>query len=102
MRSSTLEILHLPMRSYEAFEEEIEREREYFAKNPELAPNTSWHWRRWIEFFQSGRLREEYESQFLDPPVAEQHLAEGRIVPETRLADWWINERNPERIDEIA
>ena len=58
IRSSSLEVLHLPMRSYGAFQEKIERGREYFAKNPELAQNTGWHWRRWIELFQSGRLRE--------------------------------------------
>jgi Glycosyl transferase family 2 len=93
IRSSSLEILHLPMRSYESFQEKIERGREYFAKNPELAPNTGWHWRRWIELFQSGRLREDYEKQFPGPEVAEILLAEGRVVPETRLADWWAHDQ---------
>jgi hypothetical protein len=92
-QSSSFEILHLPMRSYGAFQEKIERGREYFAKNPELAPNTGWHWRRWIDLFQSGRLRDEYEKQFPGSEVAEVLLAEGRVVPETRLAEWWTNEQ---------
>jgi hypothetical protein len=43
---------------------------------------------------QSGRLREEYESQFLEASAAETLLAEGRIVPETHLADWLSNRQN--------
>jgi Glycosyl transferase family 2 len=93
IRSSSFEVLHLPMRSYESFQEKIERGIAYFAKNPELDPRTGWHWRRWIELFQSGRLREEYQSQFLEVDSAEAFLAEGRVVPETRLADWWTKER---------
>jgi hypothetical protein len=93
-----LEILHLPMRGYEAFQEKIERGMGYFAKNPELHPNVGWHWRRWIDLFQKGRLREEYESQSPNQSVAEALLAEGRVVPETRLAKWWANERSRESV----
>ena len=100
-QSSTFEILHLPMRSYAAFQEKIERGTEYFAKNSELAPNTGWHWRRWIDLFQSGRLREEYEKQFLRPEVAEILLEEGCVVPETRLADWWTNEQRRSGSDHL-
>lgn len=90
---SSCEILHLPMRSYEAFQEKIECGIGYFAKNPELGPRTGWHWRRWIELFQSGRLREEYEEQFPDTNTAQALIAEGRIVSERRLAEWWTNEQ---------
>lgn len=89
LRSSVLEVLHVPMRGYEAFQEKIERGAEYFAKNPQLAPSTGWHWRRWIELFQSGRLLEEYGKQFPDKETAQALLAEGRIIRETHLADWW-------------
>jgi glycosyl transferase family 2 len=90
---TSCEILHLPMRSYEAFQEKIECGIGYFRKNPELGSRTGWHWRRWIELFQSGRLREEYEKQFPGPQVAEILLAEGRVVRETRLAEWWANDQ---------
>jgi hypothetical protein len=93
VRSSSFEILHLPMRSYQAFQVKIERGMGYFAKNPELGPGTGWHWRRWIKLLQAGRLREEYQSQFPEAPLAEALLAEGRVVPETRLAEWWTNEK---------
>jgi hypothetical protein len=86
-QSSVFEILHFPIRGYEAFLEKIECGREYYANNPELEPRVGWHWRRWIAVLEKGQLREEYESQFLDPPVAESLLAQGRIVRETRLAD---------------
>ena len=88
---SSLEILHLPMRNYEAFQEKIERGIEYFAKNPELHPNIGWHWRRWIELFRSGRLPEEYENQFPVAGDARELLSQGRLVEERRLADWWEN-----------
>ncbi len=71
VRSASFEVLHLPMRSYESFQEKIERGIGYFAKNPEFDPGTGWHWRRWIELFQSGRLREEYQSQFPEAPSRE-------------------------------
>ena len=93
IRSSAFEVLHLPMRSYESFQEKIERGIGYFAKNPELSPGIGWHWRRWIELFQSGRLRDEYQSQFPGAVSAAVLLADGRVVPETRLADWWTREQ---------
>jgi len=93
MRRSSLEILHLPMRSYESFQVKIACGMGYFAKNPELDPIIGWHWRRWIDLFQSGRLREEYQNQFLEGSAVEALLKEGRIVPEMRLANWWANER---------
>ena len=91
--NSSCEILHLPMRSYEAFQEKIECGIGYFAKNPELGPRTGWHWRRWIELFKSGRLREEYGEQFPDANTAQALIADGRVVSETRLAEWWTNEQ---------
>ncbi len=99
--SASLEVLHLPMRGYGAFQEKIERGREYFAKNPELAPSTGWQWRRWIELLQSGGLRQEYEEQFPDEKTAQALLAEGRLVPETRLAQWWTNEQRRQAVDHL-
>lgn len=93
IQSSSFEILHLPLRSYESFREKIERGMGYFEKNPELSPATGWHWRRWIKLLQSGRLREEYESQFPEASVVEALLVEGRFMPERRLADWWTNKK---------
>jgi hypothetical protein len=83
------QILHLPIRSYAAFQKKIECGIGYYAQNPELGPGTGWHWRRWIDLFRAGRLREEYESQFLDREIAMSLLSEGRVEPETRLAGWW-------------
>ncbi len=96
---TSLEVLHLPMRGYGAFQEKIERGTEYFAKNPELDPSTGWQWRRWIGLLQSGRLREEYEEQFPDQVTAQAFLAEGRLAPETRLTQWWTNEQRRAAVD---
>ena len=89
------QILHLPIRSFHAFQEKIRCAIDYYAKNPEFAPAIGWHWRRWIALYQEGRLREEYARQFLDRPAVEAFLTERRIVWETRLADWF--ETNEQR-----
>lgn len=100
--SSRCEVLHIPMRSYAAFQEKIERGTEYFAENPELHPKTGWHWRRWIELFHAGQLRAEYEAQFPEARMAQDLLAQGRVVRETRLADWWrINEQRRPTSDHL-
>ena len=90
----SLEILHLPVRTYESFERKVEGVMDYLARNPEFGPGTGWHWRRWIELLKAGRLRQEYESQFLEASAAKSLLAEGRIARETRLTDWLGNQRN--------
>ena len=91
-QSSSMEILHLPMRSYEAFEGKIECAIKYYAQNPELGIGIGWHWRRWITLFEKGQLREEYDTQFLEASKTDLLFAEGRITPETRLADWFTNQ----------
>lgn len=84
----SMEILHLPIRGYEAFERKVESVERYFAANPEFKAGQGWHWRRWIGLLKEGQLRKEYESQFLDRSLAESLVAKGYIVRETRLADW--------------
>lgn|GEM_PF-5012250 len=83
------ELLHLPIRGYEAFQRKMECAIGYYANNPEFKLGTGWHWRRWMALYEEGRLPEEHAQQFLDPSKAEALLAEGRIVRETRLADWF-------------
>ena len=96
-QSSSMEILHLPVRSYKAFEEKIECAVKYYAQNPELGPGIGWHWRRWITLLEKGQLREEYEKQFLEASEADSLFAEGRIARETRLASWLTNQPNLRR-----
>ena len=86
--SSSMEILHLPVRGYEAFKRKVESVERYFAANPEFKAGQGWHWRRWIALLEKGQLRKEYESQFLDRSLAESLIAKGYVVRETRLADW--------------
>ena len=35
-----------------------------------LPPGWGWHWRRWIRLHEEGRLREDYEQQFVSPERA--------------------------------
>jgi Glycosyl transferase family 2 len=95
MRDPSMEILHLPIRGYASFQRKIEDTANYFAANPEFGPRTGWHWRRWIDLLKAGRLRQEYENQFLDAKTVASLIAEKRIVEERRLVEWLHKECQP-------
>ncbi|WP_430523016.1 hypothetical protein [Ponticoccus litoralis] len=59
-------IAHLPFSSYERFERKVNNARLVFERfDAEHSGNKAWHWRRWIEIQKNGKLREEYDRQFL-------------------------------------
>ena len=66
-----LRFLHFPMRGFDKFEKKIQNTAAWLNDNPHLSVTWGWHWRRFIRFHQNGRLREEYEAQFVSPAQAE-------------------------------
>ena len=93
MSDPSMEILHLPIRGYASFQRKIEDTVDYFAANPEFGPGIGWHWRRWIELLKIGKLREEYNSQFLERNSAEALVAGKQIVEDRRLAAWLLKKQ---------
>jgi len=56
--------------------------------NPHLSPGWGWHWRRWIHLEKAGRLREDYERQFVSAERANELVAEGTCAVDTTIAAW--------------
>ena len=83
-----LRFLHYPIRGFDAFEAKIAAAVSFFELNTHLEPWWSWHWRRWIRLNRDGRLREEYESQFLSPARAQELITDGGCTVDDTIANW--------------
>jgi len=88
---SELRFLHYPIRGYDKFQTRIANAAAFFVENTHLEPWWSWHWRRWIRLSQEGRLREEYESQFLSPARAQELVRDGICTVDETVANWIKN-----------
>ena len=60
----------------------------WLADNPHLPPGWGWHWRRWIQLEKDGRLREDYERQFVSPERANELVGDGTCAVDTTIAAW--------------
>ena len=83
-----LRFLHYPIRGYDKFQTKIANVVSVFENNPHLEPWFGWHWRRWIRLNQAGRLREEYENQFVSPARAEELIRDGVCSLDETIANW--------------
>jgi hypothetical protein len=83
-----LRFLHYPIRGFDKLETKIVGATAFFEKNTHLEPWWSWHWRRWIRLSQEGRLREEYESQFLSPERTQELIRDGVCTVDETVANW--------------
>ena len=99
-----LKFLHYPIRGYGALVTKVAHTTTWFAENPHLEawPWWGWHWRRWIRLEKAGRLREDYDAQFVSPTRAEELVREGTCsIDETvanRIALWRRERRSwPEK-----
>ncbi len=88
-----LRFLHYPIRGFDKLEAKVTAGIAFFEKNTHLEPWWSWHWRRWIRLNQEGRLREDYESQFLSPAQAQELVRDGICTVDETVANW-IKDKN--------
>ena len=86
--ASDLYILHYPIRGYEDFRQKVLNAEKWFADNPHLPPNWAWHWRRWIQLAKAGRLREDYERQFVSTERATELIADGTCKVDRTITGW--------------
>jgi hypothetical protein len=86
-----LRFLHYPIRGFDELEAKIAAANAFFEKNSHLEPWWSWHWRRWIRLNQQGRLREDYESQFVSPGRAHELVRDGICTVDETVANWIKN-----------
>jgi glycosyltransferase involved in cell wall biosynthesis len=86
--SDQLYILHYAVRGFESLRAKVDNTKAWLDDNKHLAPGWGWHWRRWIHLHEEGRLREDYDLQFVSPERAQQLVREGICVVDTTIADW--------------
>ena len=83
-----LRFLHYPIRGFDKLEAKVQSAVAFFEENTHLEPWWSWHWRRWIRLYREGRLREDYESQFLSSAQTQELIREGVCSVDETIATW--------------
>jgi hypothetical protein len=86
--TSDLYILHYAIRGYEEFRQKVRNTQKWLEDNPHLPPGWGWHWRRWIQLEKAGRLREDYDCQFVSAVRATELVADGTCAVDTTIAAW--------------
>ncbi len=94
--SDQLYILHYPIRGFESLRTKVEHTADCLDENRHLPPGWGWHWRRWIRLYDEGRLKDDYDQQFVSPARAEELVREGICVVDDTIATWIAkNQRTP-------
>lgn len=74
-------IMHVPFTTRERFRRKVVAIRERLATfGARFAPGEAWHWRRWLELDDAGRLDAEFDRQFIDAARLEALSALGIIA----------------------
>lgn len=88
IETSEFRILHYPIRGFDKFEQKVKNVKTFFENNDHYEDWWGWHWRRWMRFNEAGRLREEYENQFVSAARAEELISQGTCSIDRTIADW--------------
>ena len=83
-----LYILHYAMRGFESLRIKVRNTASWLESNRHLEPGMCWHWRRWIHLEEQGRLREDYDQQFVSPERARELVQQGICVVDETVARW--------------
>lgn len=87
--------LHYSIRGFDKLEKKVSNSAAWLKDNPHLQswPEWGWHWRRWIRLNQAGRLKEDYENQFVSDARAEELIRDGTCMVDMTISNW-IEHRN--------
>jgi hypothetical protein len=86
-RSSKLEILHFPLRSYEQFERKIANGGRAYEQSRGLKPEIGATWRYLYEVYRQGDLERYYRKKCLSIDNLDQALSSGLVVKDPRLLE---------------
>ena len=86
--SDQLQILHYAIRGFETLLVKVHNTAAWLDDNKHLGQALCWHWRRWIHLYEQGRLRDEYDQQFMSPARAQTLVQAGICSVDTTIADW--------------
>ncbi len=76
------------MRGFDSLCQKVQNTAAFLATNSHLPLGWGWHWRRWIRLHEQGRLRDDYDLQFVSPERAGELVQEGVCVYDHTIADW--------------
>jgi glycosyltransferase involved in cell wall biosynthesis len=82
-----IDILHVPLRSWEQFKTKIKNGGSAYASNNNVGPDVGWHWRNDYERLKRGELLTEYQARCLSPRKLSDGLSSGEIVPDLWLSN---------------
>jgi glycosyl transferase family 2 len=91
--AADLRVLHYPVRGFERLQTKVANMAAFFEVNTHMQPPLLWHWHRWLRLEQEGRLREDYERQFVSPRRAEQLIRDGVCTVDDTIATWFGERR---------
>ena len=94
-----LHVLHYQIRGFDTFQTKIDNAAVFFEDNNHLEAWWGWHWRRWIQLNREGRLREDYENQFVSPARAEELIRDGICTVDETITNWVKSKNRPPRLD---
>ena len=83
-----LYILHYALRGFGELETKVRNIAAWFEDNKHLAGLWGWHWKRWLRLHEQGRLREDYNNEFLSPERAAELIREGVCSIDDTIATW--------------
>lgn len=73
-------IAHLPFSSYDRFQRKVENIRQSIELQPSYhSRSTGWHWKRWIEIDNDGKLRSEFNRQIVSESDIHTLRTEGAV-----------------------
>ena len=84
--AGSIEILHVPVRSYAQFANKIAKGGAAYERNQELPKEVGHQWRRLHATQQDGTFDAEWQKLLLTDEEVEAGLADGTLVEDTRLA----------------
>lgn len=74
-------IVHVPMTTRDRFVRKVENARDFFRRRGDhYSGNAAWHWKRWIDLADRGRLDAEFEAQRMDESTLKQLAGLGVIA----------------------
>lgn len=86
--SEQLYMLHYPIRDFDTLRAKVANTKAWIRDNPQWTVHLAWHWRRWIHLEEMGRLREDYDNQFVSAERARELIETGHCAVDTSVADW--------------
>jgi len=86
--SDELYILHYAIRGFDSLQTKVHNTASWLDANRHLAAGMCWHWRRWIRLHEEGRLKDDYDQQFMTPERARQLIQDGTCVVDNSVIEW--------------